>query len=242
VCLVVWRGSFPAGGGALLWLGWLLAAVGVSTVILTERAIVRAPSLLPLFETHEGMVLLGQGAAVLVACGLAVYAVSALPGRVTLAVLAGAAALAMLSVVWGSHANGVSVYRPLDLALQWLHVVAVGAWIGGLAWLLLGLRGLGRSDRAVAARRFSTVATVGLAVVLVTGLSRAVAEVGTPANLVHTSFGVVLLIKLGLFCVLVVLGARNHFVLVPAQARGGAAAPFRRTLRGELVLEWVSSP
>jgi copper transport protein len=236
VCLVVWRGSFPAGGGALLWLGWLLAAVGVSTVILTERAIVRAPSLLPLFETHEGMVLLGQGAAVLVACGLAVYAVSALPGRVTLAVLAGAAALAMLSVVWGSHANGVSVYRPLDLALQWLHVVAVGAWIGGLAWLLLGLRGLGRSDRAVAARRFSTVATVGLAVVLVTGLSRAVAEVGTPANLVHTSFGVVLLIKLGLFCVLVVLGARNHFVLVPAQARGGAAAPFRRTLRGELVL------
>jgi copper transport protein len=236
VCLVVWRGSLPARGGALLWCAWLLAAVGVSTVILTERAIVRAPSLLPLFETHEGMVLLGQGAAVLVACGLATYAVTALPGRITLAALGGAVALAMLSVVWGSHAGGVSAFRPLNLALQWLHVVAVGAWIGGLAWLLLGLRGLGRSDRAAAARRFSVVATVGLAVVLFTGLPRAVAEVGAPANLLHTSFGAFLLIKLGLFCVLVALGALNHFVLVPAQARGDAAAPFRRTLRSELVL------
>ncbi len=236
VCLIVWRGSLPAGGGALLGLGWLLAAVGVSTVILTERAIVRAPSLLPLFETHEGMVLLGQGAAVLVACGLAVYAVNALPRSATLVGLAAAAAVAMLSVVWGSHANGVSVYRPVDLTLQWLHVVAVGAWIGGLAWLLLGLRGLGRSDRAAAARRFSAVATVSLGVVLLTGLARAVAEVGTLANLVHTSFGTLLLVKLALFCVLIALGARNHFVLVPAQARDDAAAPFRRTLRGELVL------
>jgi copper transport protein len=236
ICLVVWRGSVPAGGVALVWLGWLLAAVGVSTVILTERAIVRAPSLLPLFETHEGMVLLGQGAAVLVACGLAVFAVGALPGRATLAVLAAAAAVAMLSVVWGSHANGVSVYRPIDLTLQWLHVVAVGAWIGGLAWLLLGMRGLGGPERAVAARRFSAVATVGLAVVLLTGLSRAVAEVGTPANLLHTSFGAFLLVKLGLFCALVALGARNHFVLVPVQARDDAAAPFRRAVRGELVL------
>ena len=71
---------------------------------------------------------------------------------------------------------------------------------------------------------------------LLTGLSRAVAEVGAPANLLHTSFGTFLLVKLGLFCVLVALGALNHFVLVPAQTRDDAAAPFRRTLRSELVL------
>ena len=235
-CLGVWRGRLPAGGVALLWLGWLLAAVGVSTVILTERVIVRAPSLLPLFETPEGYILLGQGAAVLLACGLAVYGVSALPRTPTLAVLGGAAALAMLSVVWGSHANDVSAFRPLNLTLQWLHVVAVGVWIGGLAWLLLGLRGLRRAERATAGRRFSAIATLGLGVVLLTGLARAAAEVGAPANLLHTSFGTFLLAKLALFCVLVGLGARNHFVLVPALGDDRAASPFRRSVRGELVL------
>ncbi len=35
---------------------------------------------------------------------------------------------------------------------------------------------------------------------------------------------------------LVALGARNRFVEVPAVAQEGAAAPFRRTLRNELVL------
>ena len=54
-CWLVLRGRLPPAGQPLLRLGWLLAAVGVSTVILTERAIVRAPSLLPLFETHEGL-------------------------------------------------------------------------------------------------------------------------------------------------------------------------------------------
>ena len=235
-CWVVWRGRLPAGGPSLLWLGWLLAAIGVSSVILTERAIARAPSLLPLFETPEGLVMLGQGTAVLIACGLAVVAAATLPGRVTLTVLGGTAALAMFAVVWGSHANGLSSYRSLNLTLQWLHVVAVGAWIGGLAWLLLGLRGLPGAERAAASRRFSAIATAGLAVVLLTGLLRAVAEVGVPVNLLHTSFGIVLLAKLGLFCTLVALGARNHFVLMPALARDDAARAFRRTLRGELVL------
>jgi len=235
-CLIVWRGRLPAGGSTLLWLGWLLAATGVSTVILTERAITQAPSLLPLFETPEGQVLLGQAAAVLLGCGLAVYAVSFLPRRSTLAVLAGAVALAMLSVVWGSHAGGVSPFRLLNLGLQWLHVVAVGVWIGGLAWLLLGLRGLQRGERAAAGRRFSFIATVGLGVVLLTGIVRAIAEVGAPANLLHTSFGGLLLAKLILFCMLVALGALNHFRLVPGLGDDRAAAPFRRSVGGELVL------
>jgi len=235
-CLLVWRGALPRGGVALLGVSWLLAAAGVSVVILTERAIVRAPSLLPLFETPEGYVLLGQGAAVFVACGIAVWGTAILPRRVALALLGGAAALAMLSVVWASHANGPSTFRALNLTLQWLHVVAVGAWVGGLAWLLLGLRHLRRDQWADAGRRFSAVATVGLGVVLATGLARAAAEVGAPANLMHTSFGELLIVKLALFCALVALGARNHFALVPALADEKTASPFRHSVRGELVL------
>ena len=235
-CWFVWRGTLPARGSSLLWAGWVAAAVGVSTYIVTERTIVRAPSLLPLFGTPEGLVMVAQLTAVLVLCGLAVAATAALPCRPTLAVLGGAAAFATMTVIWETHANGPSPYRFFNLTVQWLHVMGVGVWVGGLAWLLIGLRGLPGPERATAGRRFSVVATIGLAVVALTGLSRAAAEVGAPADLLHTSFGRLLLLKLALFVGLVVLGARNRFVEVPALAKDDALPPFRRTLRGEVVL------
>ena len=71
------------------------------------------------------------------------------------------AAVAMLLHVWSGHADGASPYRPLILIEQWAHFVAIGAWVGGLVWLLLGLRGQEAADRAAAVRRFSRIATLG---------------------------------------------------------------------------------
>jgi len=72
---------------------------------------------------------------------------------------------------------------------------------------------------------------------VVTGLSRAIAEVGAPANLIHTSFGRTLLVKLALFSVLLALAALNHFILVPTLGGGAVGLQaFRRTVRGEVVL------
>jgi len=237
VGLLTLRGRLPAGGAALLQLGWLSAAVGVATVTLTERSIVRAPSLLPLFETHEGFLLLGQCFTVLVVCGIAVAAVALVPRPFTLAVLGVAAAVTVLVLIWAGHAAAPSPWRALNLGDQWLHVVAVGAWIGGLPWLLLGLRGLAAPARVTAVRRFSALATIALVIVLLTGATRAVPEVGAPGDLLHTSFGVALLVKVGLVCALVALGAFNHFATVPAFRRGDdAVRPLRRTVGGEILL------
>jgi copper transport protein len=236
-CWLVLRGRLPAGGLLLLRLGWLLAAVGVSTVILSERAIVRAPSLLPLFETHEGLLLLGLAATVLVFCGAAAVAVGIVPRPATLAALGLATATAMFVLIWAGHANGASPWRAFTLAGQWLHVAAVGVWVGGLPWLLLAMRGPNGLERTAAVRRFSLIASGALAVVVVTGLSRAIAEVGAPANLIHTSFGRTLLVKLALFSVLLALAALNHFILVPTLGGGAVGLQaFRRTVRGEVVL------
>jgi copper transport protein len=237
VGLLALRGRLPAGGVTLLQLGWLLAAVGVATVTLTERAIARAPSLLPLFETHEGFLLLGQCFTVLVVCGIAVGAAALVPRPFTLAVLGVAAAVTVLVLIWAGHAAGPSPWRALNLGDQWLHVMAVGVWIGGLPWLLLGLRGLAGQARVAAVRRFSALATVALVIVLLTGAARAIPEVGAPGNLLHTSFGVWLLVKVVLVCGLVALGALNHFATVPALCRDeDAVRPLRRTVRGEIVL------
>jgi len=236
-CGLVLGGRLPRGGASLLGIGWLLAAVGVSTVILTERAITRAPSLLPLFETHEGLLLLGQGAAVFFFCGVGAVAVGFVPRRETFAILGLMTAIAVFTLIWLSHANSPSPWRLLNLADLWVHVAAVGVWIGGLPWLLLGLRTVDGSARVAAVRRFSLLASVALGLVVLTGILRAAAEVGSLTGILHSSFGHAFVVKMALFCVLVALGALNHFVLVPhLRPDGEGLVPLRRSVRGEVVL------
>jgi putative copper export protein len=116
-------------------------------------------------------------------------------------------------------------------------MVAIGTWVGGLVWLLLGIRGVQTPVRAAAVRVFSRVATVALVVVLATGSLRAIVQVGSIGGLFDTSYGVTLLVKLGLVAVLVALGAVNHYRLVPAfSAADTTYRPFSLNSRGEIVV------
>jgi nitrogen fixation protein FixH len=83
------------------------------------------------------------------------------------------------------------------------------------------------------------MAGLALLVVAVTGVTRAISEVGgfgAWRRLVDTSFGVTLLVKIGLFAGLVALGARNRYVNVPRVRRGGGVSSLRHTLGAEVVL------
>ena len=235
-CLFVFKGRLPRGGVALSRWALVCAAAGLALMTWSQRDLVGAPSLLPLFQTPEGGWLLWLGVALAV-CLAAVVAVDLYPTRATLWVLAAAALTAVLLRVLGGHADAASSWRGLNVLAQWVHMAAVGVWVGGLAWLLLGIRGAERPERSAAVGTFSRVATVTLVVVLATGLARGLVEVGSPANLVDTPYGVTLLVKVGVVVVLVALGALNHFRLVPALPRSDAAArPFRLSSGGELAL------
>ncbi len=241
VSFLVAGASAPAHGSVLLTTAWALCAAGVAVMTLAERAIVGV-SLAALLGASAGQPFVARAIAVAV-CGAAVAAFVWRPGRATVAAVGLCAAAALLVHVHGGHADGRSPFRLLDLAVQWLHVTAVGVWIGGLAWLLLGLHGASRAERTRRVRAFSTVAGVALAIVLASGVARAAAELGTPGDLVHTSFGVALLVKLALVAVLVALGALNRYRVVPALAgespapgEPGAARAFGRVARSELVV------
>jgi putative copper export protein len=93
-----------------------------------------------------------------------------------------------------------------------------------------------RADRAASVGAFSRVATVTLVVVLVTGVTRGLVEVGSPANLFDTGYGIALLVKIGLVAMLVALGALNHVRAVPALGRGAGVRSFTLNSRGELVV------
>jgi len=190
---------------------------------------------LPLFETREGQYLLALGVALAVCVG-AVVCVDLWPARWSITYLGAAGAAAMLVHVLAGHADAPSSLRLANVAVQWVHMVGIGVWVGGLAWLLLGIRDMTKADRAAAVSAFSRIATVALVVVLVTGVTRGLVEVGSPANLFDTGYGIALLVKIGLVAVLVALGALNHFRVVPALGRGAGVRSFTLNSRGELVV------
>lgn len=238
-CLLVFAGRLPAGGARLLRLALLVAVVGFCAMVWAERSLSGAPSLLPLFQTRHGQLLLALGVAI-VFCAAAVAAVDLWPARWSLAVLGATGAAAMLAHVIAGHASAPSSLRPGNIAVQWVHLVAIGVWVGGLAWILLGIRGSARSERGAAVRAFSRVATVTLVVMLATGAARGVAEVGSLSGLFDTGYGRTLTVKVGFVIVLVALGALNHFRWVPALEKNeGATRSFRMNSGGELAVAAV---
>ena len=63
--------------------------------------------------------------------------------------------------------------------------------------------------------RFSTMAGVSIALVLVAGTMLAIAEVGSIANLFESSYGQTLLVKIALVGLLIIVAAYNRLFLVP---------------------------
>ena len=140
--LLALRGRVPAGGIALLRVAAVVAVVGLCAMVWAERILVGAQSLLPLFLTTEGLYLVALAVA-LVLCIIAVVCVDLWPARWSLALLGALAAAAVLVHVLAGHADAPSSWRVLNIVVQWVHMTSVGVWIGGLAWLLLGIRGVG---------------------------------------------------------------------------------------------------
>lgn len=227
--LAVFRGGLPGRSPLLLAAAMVLAAGGLAAMALAERADVGIP-LGSLLTSTAGRWLVWQAVALAAAAAVAAAVMTRPDHRGLLAGLALVTAGAMGIHVLAGHAAGASSIRWLNLAAQWLHLLAVGVWIGGIAWLLAGLRGA--AAKAAAAVRFSRVATVALAAVAVTGLERALNEVGSWHRLVSTGFGRTLAVKVGLVAVLLGLGTVNHFRLVPA----GRLGTLRRSMRGELTV------
>jgi copper transport protein len=226
------------GFRALMASAWILSAVGLSLAIVAEYRTV-GTAFDRFLDSTVGHQLQAQAIALLVV-GIAVAIVDLRRSWPALPALVLAVAAALLVHVMGGHANAPTGWRWLNLAIQWGHVLAVGVWIGGLAWLLLLLPATRPDGRRRVATRFSTTATVALAVVAVTGFLRAVDLVGgfgAWRRLWGTSFGVALVVKVALFLALVALGARNRFVNVPRLSDGRSTdGPLRRVVGAELVI------
>lgn len=146
-------------------------------------------------------------------------------------VYAVAAVLFTLTLPLLGHAAGAG-WR---MAVHATHLVAGGVWIGTLGAIAsIGvLRGAGqrRDDRGVVkaiVERFSSVALPGATTVAMSGLVLAALYVAAPLNLIATSYGQALLVKLAAVAGIVACGRLNW-----QRARRGAD-PSSRTIVAEL--------
>jgi copper transport protein len=232
--VVAFDGRLPARRAVLIGAA-ILAVTGTAAMIAAERSTVGV-GLGTLLSSSAGAKLVWLAIAVAIAAVVGVA--SALrPTRVLTIFLAVSAAAAMLVRAIGGHASGAG-FAGLNVVLQWIHLLGVGVWIGGLAWLLLVVRADGTLERGRNVRRFSQIAAVGLLAVAGTGILRAVDELGGWSSLAHlleTSYGVSLAIKVALSLVLIGLGAVNRYVTVPRYERGGRTT-LSRVVGGELLV------
>ena len=238
----------------LVWTGlgvFLVACVGqliLSTTITQEVSFWQAfgaPLADMVSGTEWGRVWLWRMAAG-VAFGLALAGMAFTsdlwrPALQLLAVVLGCAALWTISLV--SHGAATADIRALALTADFLHLVASAFWVGAVFHFALGvglLRSLPDADRreclAVLVPRFSIVAAMSVAVIVVTGVFSGFAQV-TAREAISTPYGITLIAKVALVLPLLFLGGLNLVWVRPRLRTHSSSGDWlRRFLLGEAAL------
>jgi copper transport protein len=216
-------GTFGGAHRRLAAGSWVLAVIGLVLLALAQSRATNA-GFRTFLDTPAGQATIwrtlalaaaGVGVMLLLTADRVVY-------RVGLSLTGLAAAGAAAAHVAAGHAAGAAT-PALDVTSQWVHVVAIGVWIGGLAALIVGLPGLTRPERGPAARRFSLLAGYAVVVVAATGTLRAVSELDSWGSLFSSGYGRGIIAKVVGIGVLVTMGAVNRYRNVPRAAAPAAS-------------------
>jgi copper transport protein len=161
------------------------------------------------------------------------------------ALLAAAAVLVIPGAI--GHAGQTSP-RGLSIPLDWVHLIAGSLWLGGLIGLLVVWFAASERGRvpslSVIVPRFSNVALVSVLVLLASGTGATIIHMPTVSALWETSYGVAILVKIGLLACAVAFASGNLLRakprLVAARERpelgAGAAGLLRKLIGTEAVL------
>jgi copper transport protein len=131
------------------------------------------------------------------------------------------------------HSAADAGHSWLSELADWVHLSAATLWVGGLVQLAVVVWPTSPELRATAFRRFSRLATVLVALLLVAGTYLSILRLPHAHDLWTTGYGHVLLVKLGLVSLALTWGAAHHFIAVPRIERPGVTGTLARTLVGE---------
>jgi copper resistance protein D len=145
------------------------------------------------------------------------------------------------ALAWSGHGRATpGLQGEAHVAADVLHLIAAGAWIGGLfplgllLWSAEKLPGtVGVSIARDAASQFSTLGMAAVATLIITGLVNTSVLVRSVAALVEFQYGRLLLLKIAMFLVLLAIAAVNRVLLTPrlAVTTAGGSHASREALR-----------
>jgi len=140
-----------------------------------------------------------------------------------------AAVIALAASVSLSHAASRMEHRSLLLLLTGAHHLGMAAWAGALLFLVIALRVNQDSATAQAmARRFSLMAVVAVAMLVLAGAALSYFYVGSWTGMYGTSYGILLSAKIAMTALMLVLGAGNYLAI---RSAGEHSSPFLLRLR-----------
>lgn len=148
----------------------------------------------------------------------------------------------LASLAWAGHgASDEGIDGKIHLAADLLHLIAAGAWLGGLGPFALLLAAARRGDAtttqaaALATRRFSLMAMISVAALLASGIVNTWYLAGNVPALTGTLYGRLLLIKIGLFLIMLTVAAANRLRLTPRLAGAEPSAALAQLRRNALI-------
>ena len=177
-----------------------------------------------------------QGRALLLQCAFATLVAAAgrrLTSRRGAGLLLVPATVAVAAPSLAGHA-WVGAHPVAGMSSLLLHIVAASLWVGGLVALAIVVRS-SRADLRGAVSRFSRLAMVCIVAVLVSGVVNAWVEIGSPAGLVGTPYGLLVLAKASALLLLAGVGWQHRRRSIPALVRGSRST-FVRLAGAEIVL------
>ncbi|MEU5550649.1 copper resistance protein CopC [Micromonospora sp. NPDC047793] len=247
VLALLWPRRLSRQGPArLAWTG--LGLVAVSTVAVALLQVPYTSGGGPFDISGEGLgLVLGStfGAAHLIRLGLLAAAVFLLRpllagpvGRADLIILGLLAGAALLTWPLAGH-PAASPAPAVSVIVDAVHLGSMAVWLGGLVMLAAFL--LPRADeRELGAILpiWSRWAALAVSALLLAGIVQALIEVATPAALVGTTYGRLVLAKVGLFAVVIGLAAYSRN-LIRKRIAASRPAPVRRAVWAELAVTAV---
>ncbi|GIJ33127.1 copper transport protein [Micromonospora sediminimaris] len=244
VLALLWPRRLSRRGPArLAWTGLGLVTLATVAAVLLQVPYTNGGGLFDI--TGEGLSLvLGSafGAAHLVRLGLlAAVALLLRPllagpvGRTDLVILGVLAVGALLTWPMAGH-PAASPAPAVSVLVDTVHLGGMAVWLGGLVMLAVFL--LPRADeRELGAILpiWSRWAALAVSALLLAGTVQALIEVATPAALVNTTYGRLVLAKIGLFVLVIAVAAYSRH-LVRTRVAASQPAPVRRAIWAELTI------
>ena len=121
----------------------------------------------------------------------------------------------------GGHPVDAGLFS-VPVWIDWLHLLAISAWVGTVLVTAFGvmprLAAMPASERTTGAsfvQSLSDASTYALIVLFATGAYNGWRGVDTPANLLASTYGQILLLKLALVLIAAALGGHNRFFGMP---------------------------